>query len=152
MYPDHMPVRDALQDYFGRYHFKDGGYTDRWFRIKLGPLMIPLPNIPARVEAVKIHDLHHLITGYTAFWKGEVEIAGWELGGGCGRYWVAWLLNAGSFTVGIFLFPRALLRAFKAGRAVPNNLYHDARYEALLNGTVGELRARITGAAGTARG
>lgn len=146
-----MPVRAALEDYFSRYHFKDGGYHDKWFHIKLGPLMIPLPNIPARVEAVKIHDLHHVITGYNAFWKGEVEIAGWELGGGCGRYWVAWLLNAGSISIGLFLFPRALLRAFKAGRAVRSNLYHTSRYEELLDRTVGDLRARINPRACTVR-
>ena len=147
-----MPVRAALEDYFSRYHFKDGGYNDRWFHIKLGPVMIPLPNIPARVDAVKIHDLHHVITGYTALWKGEVEIAGWELGGGCGSYWVAWLLNAGSFVVGIFLYPRALFRAFKAGLAVRNNLYHGTHYATLVNGTVGELRARIREERRTAHG
>ena len=144
-YPDDMPVREALERYFAQYHFKDGGYRDKWFHIKLGPLMIPLPNIPARVEAVKIHDLHHIITGYTAHWKGEVEIAGWELGGGCGRYWVAWLLNLGSFSVGLFLFPRALFRAWHAGRSVQNNLYHDVVYDdALLNSRLGDLRRRIT--------
>lgn len=143
-HPDEITVREALQHYFAQYHFKDGGYTERWFRIKLGPLMIPLPNIPARVEAVKIHDIHHVLTGYRADWKGEVEIAGWELGGGCGRYWVAWLLNAGSFTLGLFLYPRALLRAFRSGRRVPNNLYHGIVYDAaLLDRPLADLRERI---------
>ena len=138
-----MPVREALEHYFARYHFKDGGYNKKWFHIKLGPLMIPMPNIAARVEAVKIHDLHHIITGYTAHWKGEVEIGGWELGGGCGLYWVAWLLNTGSFIVGLLLYPRALFRAFHAGRRVPNNLYHGGAYDALLDRSVGELRRSI---------
>src|SRR5262245_38865112 len=142
-YPDDMPVREALQHYFAEYHFKDGGYNERWFRIKLGPLMIPMPNIPARVEAVKIHDLHHVITGYTAHWKGEVEIGAWELGGGCGRYWVAWLLNAEVFAVGLVLFPRALFRAWRTGRSIPNNLYHGINYDRALESTVGELRQWI---------
>lgn len=142
-YPDEMPVRAALEHYFAQYHFKDGGYNARWFHIKLGPLLIPLPNVPARVEAVKIHDLHHIVTGYTAHWKGEVEIAGWELGGGCGRYWVAWLLNMGSFILGLFLYPRALFRAFAAGRSVPCNLYHGSGYAELLDLSVGDLRQRI---------
>lgn len=137
-----MPVRSALRHYFEQYHFKDGGYADNWFHIKLGPLMVPMPNIPARVKAVRIHDLHHVVTGYRADWKGEVEIGGWELGGGCGRYWAAWLLNGGSFTVGIFLYPRALWHAFRAGRRVPRNLYHGVPYDnALLDLSVGELRA-----------
>jgi hypothetical protein len=140
-YPDNLSVRAALQHYFDQYHFKDGGYADRFFHIKVGPLMIPLPNIPARVAAVKIHDIHHVLTGYRADWKGEVEIAGWELGGGCGRYWVAWLLNMGSFGVGLFLYPRALLRAFREGRRVPNNLYYGPGYDdALLDRSVGDVR------------
>jgi hypothetical protein len=140
---DHLMLRDALQLYFAQYHFKDGGYADRWFRIKLGPLFIPLPNIKARVEAVKIHDVHHLLTGYRADWKGEVEIAGWELASGCGRYWVAWLLNGGSFLIGLFLYPRALFAAFRRGRGVKRNLYHGTVYDdALLSMTVQELRQR----------
>ena len=143
-YPDDMLVRDALQHYFAQYHFKDGGYSDRWFRIKLGPLFIPLPNIKARVDAVKIHDLHHVITGYRADWKGEVEIAGWELAGGCGRYWVAWLLNTGSFTVGSVIHPRALFRAVRQGRAIARNLYHgNMPLEVLLKMTIGELRGQV---------
>lgn len=143
MYPDEIPVREALADYFAQYHFKDGGYNDRWFHLKIGRLMIPFPNIPARVEAVKLHDLHHVITGYRADRKGEVEIGAWELGGGCGRYWVAWLLNAEVALIGLFLYPRALFFAFRSGRGVPNNLYHGVAYEGLLDKTVGQLRTSI---------
>lgn len=136
-------LREALQRYFAQYHFADGGYTERWFRIKLGPLFIPLPNIPARVRAVKVHDVHHVLTGYRADWKGEVEIGAWELASGCGRYWVAWLLNAGSFTIGLVLYPRALWRAFREGRRVGMNLYHGVPYnDALLDSRVSGLRAR----------
>jgi hypothetical protein len=140
---DDLILRDALQLYFAQYHFKDGGYNDRWFKIKLGPVLIPLPNIKARVAAVKIHDVHHVLTGYRADWKGEVEIAGWELASGCGRYWVAWLLNSEAFVIGLFLYPRAVFAAFRKGRTVGRNLYHGTVYDdALLSTTVGELRRR----------
>lgn len=139
-----MNVRGALAHCFTQGDFKDGGADSRFFQFKLGPLMIRSPNIPARVEAVKIHGLHHVLTGCRADWKGEVEIAGWELGSGCGRYWVAWLLNMGSFTVGLFLYPRALMRAFRTGRTVPDNLYQGVRYDdALLDKSVGDLRRWI---------
>ncbi|HEX2616830.1 MAG TPA: hypothetical protein VHL57_04760 [Flavobacteriales bacterium] len=143
---DDRLLRDALQTYFDAYHFKDGGYADRWFRIKFGPFLVPLPNIPARVRAVKVHDIHHVLTGYRADWKGEVEIAGWELAGGCGRYWVAWLLNAATFSIGLVLYPRALFRAVGHGRRMRMNFYgSDVSYEALLGMRVGALRARIAG-------
>jgi hypothetical protein len=103
-----------------------------------------VPNTKGRIAAVKIHDLHHLLTGYTANWKGEVEIGAWEIASGCGKFIPAWVLNFGSFTVGLFLFPRALLHAFLGGRRTKTNLYHDITYdEVLLNKTVGELREYV---------
>src|SRR5687768_972265 len=97
VYPDNLKIKDALQLYFSHYHFENGGYDKKWFKIEAGPLFIPLPNIKSRVDAVKIHDVHHLITGYPATLKGEAEIGAWEIGSGCGKYYAAWLLNFGSF-------------------------------------------------------
>src|SRR5690348_1315643 len=97
VYPDEMKVRDALKIYFAKHNFGDGGYNDKYFKIMAGPLTIPVINTRARLRAVKLHDVHHLLTGYNAFWKGEVQIGGWELGSGCGKFLPAWVLNFGSF-------------------------------------------------------
>lgn len=144
-YSDDLKVKDALQIYFLQYHFKDGGYNDRFFKIKLtGSLYVPVPNIKSRVDAVKIHDIHHLVTGYTAKYKGEAEIGAWEIASGCGKYWVAWVLNLGSFIIGILFYQRPLFMAFMYGRHVKTNLYQGAVYnDELLNKTVGELRDEI---------
>jgi hypothetical protein len=144
MYDDSLKVKDALQLYFSQYHFKDGGYNEKWFKIKLGRIFIPLPNIKARVDAVKLHDIHHLITEYNANYKGEAQIGGWEIASGCGRFWVAWILNMGSFVIGILFFQRSLLKAFLDGRLVKTNLYAKGIYnEILLNKTVGDLRKEV---------
>ncbi|MEJ7671738.1 MAG: hypothetical protein WKF59_03300 [Chitinophagaceae bacterium] len=90
-------LKDALQLYFSKYHFENGGYHLKWFKIKVGPIYIPLPNTKARIDAVKIHDIHHILTEYKATLKGEAEIGAWELAWGCGKYYVAWILNMGSF-------------------------------------------------------
>jgi hypothetical protein len=143
-YSDNLKVKDALQLYFSQYHFKDGGYKLKWFKIKLGPVFIPLPNIKARVSAVKIHDIHHLVTEYEANYKGEAEIGAWEIASGCEKYSVAWMLNLGSFFIGVLFYPRHLLAAFLRGRRCSTNLYYETQYdEALLNKTVGELRNKI---------
>lgn len=144
-YADNLKVKDALQIYFSQYHFKDGGYNDKFFRIKLtDSLYVPLPNIKARVDAVKIHDIHHLITEYTAVYKGEAEIGAWELASGCGRFWIGWILNMGSFMIGMLFYQRPLLKAFLNGRLVKKNLCYDRVYnDDLLNKTVGELRKEI---------
>ena len=138
---DSWKVKDALQIYFSKYHFADGGYNLKWFKIKLGPIFIPLPNTKGRIAAVKIHDIHHLLTQYKANLKGEAEIGAWELASGCGKYIEAWVLNLGSFSYGLIFFPKALFNAFLFGRAMATNLYYSIIYdETLLNKTVGELR------------
>jgi len=142
-YDDALLVKDALPVYFAEYHFAGGGYDKKWFRIKLGPLFIPLPNIKSRVDAVKIHDIHHLVTEYNADWKGEVEIGAWEIAAGCERVTVAWLLNLGSFFIGIFFFPTALYKAFMKGRHTITSLYYNTNYEKLLNKSLGELRSKL---------
>ena len=115
-----------------------------WFKIKIGAFYIPILNTKARIEAVKIHDIHHIITEYKADWQGEVEISAWEIAAGCGSYFVAWLLNASSFFLGLFLFPRLLFKAFMRGRRTKNSLYKNVAYdEILLNKSVGELRESI---------
>ncbi len=137
-------IKDALKVYFAKYHFKNGGYDEKYFRIKFGPLFIPFPNTSGRIAAVKFHDIHHVLTGYTALWKGETEIGAWELASGCGHFTIAWLLNFGSFGVGLLLFPGPVFRAFMAGRKTTTNLYHNYRYtELLLDKTVDTLRKEL---------
>jgi hypothetical protein len=144
IYSDDLKVKDALQLYFSKNHFTDGGYHLKWFKIKLGRIYIPLPNFKSRVEAVKIHDIHHLITEYDTSFKGESEIGAWEIATGCEKYSAAWLLNYGSFSIGMILFPRNVLSAFLRGRRCATNLYFQTKYdEILLNKTVGELRKKI---------
>ena len=140
-YDNNLRIKDALQLYFSKYHFTNGGYDLKWFRIKLGPVYLPFPNTKGRIAAVKLHDIHHVITEYLATLKGEAEIGAWELASGCGKYYIAWVLNAASFFYGVFFFPVAIYHAFMNGRSRKTNFYKDTVYdETLLNKTVGELR------------
>src|SRR4030095_13679169 len=100
----------------------DGGYHSRVFWLGVGRLKVPLPNLPARGRAVRLHDLHHFLTGYDTSWRGETEIAAWELASGCKQYWAAWWLNFGAFAIGLFIAPRPLWAAFVRGRR-SRNLY-----------------------------
>ncbi len=143
-YPNEMKIEDALELYFKKYHFVDGGYNDKYFKIKIGKIYIPIPNTNARIEAVKLHDIHHLLTEYTADWKGEVEIGAWEIASGCNTSIVAWFLNFCSFSIGLFIYPKELFEAFMKGRNVKTNLYYDFLYnDDLLKRTVGSLRLEL---------
>jgi hypothetical protein len=142
-YDENITVSAAIAQLFERFGFAPDSYTAKWFVIGIGKLLIPLPNIPSRVKVARFHDIHHILTGYPANWKGEAEIGAWELATGCRTSLVAWFLNGGAVFVGLFLWPGAVWRAFKRGRHTRTNLYHDFDYDSLLGLTVGELRQTI---------
>jgi hypothetical protein len=75
IYSDATPVRQARAEYFRANGFgDDGGYDARWVKVKLGAVPLWFPNTDARRRAVRLHDLHHLATGYETSLVGEAEI------------------------------------------------------------------------------
>ena len=141
-YDDALSLREARRRYFDENGFGDGGYEDRWVKLMAGPVPIYFPNTAARVEAVRRHDCHHVLTGYETTWTGEAEIGGWEIASGCGRFSAAWVLNLQALIIGVLLAPRAILRAFARGRR-SGNLYHAEFDDGLLDVSLGELRRRL---------
>lgn len=143
-YSDESTLRDARAAYFANSGFApDGGYTDRWVVLKAGGIPVfAFPNTAARVRAVRFHDLHHVLTAYDTTWAGEAEIGAWELASGCGRHYPAWLLNFVAVAIGIVLWPRRVIEAFRRGLR-SQNLYREELTEQLLNQTVGQVRERL---------
>ena len=139
-----MTLQEARSLFFARSGLgADGGYNARWVRVETKPLPIYFPNTASRVEAAKLHDLHHIAMEYETDWSGEAEIAAWEIASGCGRHGWAWLLNLGAFAVGMALFPKRLFHAFMRGRHA-TNLYCEGFPEAELGDrTVDWLRERL---------
>jgi hypothetical protein len=143
-YPDDITMREARRRYFEANAFgPNGGYDDPWVDFKLGPLPFPFPNTPARVRAVRYHDLHHLLTGYATDIVGEFEISAWEIGAGCKSFAAAWVLNLGGIAAGLVRAPRRTFAAFVRGRR-HRTVYGEDDLEALLDRTVGDVRARFT--------
>ena len=143
MYQDELSMGDARERYFAENRF-DGTYSERWVKLKAGPFTIAFPNAPGRVRAVKLHDLHHVVTDYPTSWTGEAEIAAWEIATGCGRFGWAWYLNLQGLAIGVGIAPRAVWRAFIRGRH-SRNLYHSygAPTAALLARRVGDIRREL---------
>ena len=77
----------------------------------------------------KFHDLHHIATGYQTDWTGEAEIGGFEIGGGCGPFVWAWMLNLQAMFIGLLIAPRAAFRAFVRGRHRRSTLYHQGEFQ-----------------------
>ena len=141
--PEPLSLREARARWFAANGFDaDGGYTKRWFRIESRPIPVYLPNLKARVDAVRLHDIHHIVAGYGTDWRGEAEIGAWEIASGCGRYWAAWVLNSGLFAFGLIAAPRRTWRAFVRGRH-SRNLYGGEFRDSLLDESVDALRQRL---------
>ena len=138
-------VGDALQRLYTEHRLPpDGGEREPWFHVRLGPLNIPLPNLPARQRAVFIHDVNHILTGYNAvFSDGEMSIAAFEVGAGCGRVWVAWFLNLSLMAIGVLLQPRTVFRAFVRGRRARSLYVLPMDRATLRQMTVGTVRRWI---------
>lgn len=152
--PAGLTVRDALAQHYAAHRLPaDGGAGSRWFHIRIGPVAIPVPNPPARRRAVILHDINHVLTGYdTVLTNGEMSIAAFEVGAGCGRYWIAWALNLPLMLIGLVVRPHLVTRAFARGRR-SRSLYHlGADPDALRAMLVEELRATLGIAATSAPG
>ena len=137
-------LREERGRYFAENGFPpDGGYADRFVVLRLAGLPVAVfPNTRARVRAVRLHDLHHVVTGYPTSWRGEAEIGAWEIASGCGSYGAAWVLNGLALLYGLLLWPRGMRAAWRRGRR-SRNLYAEGWSDGLLDETVAGLRGRL---------
>ena len=120
----------------------DGGDALEWVPLKIWKLTLKIPNTDGRRRAVRLHDLHHVLTGYATDLAGESEIAAWELASGCRRMPAAFVLNLFALAIGILIAPVRLARAWARGRHT-QNLYTEDGVDHLLPREVTEVRARL---------
>jgi hypothetical protein len=125
----------------------DGGDSLEWVPLKVLGFTLKIPNTDGRRRAVRIHDLHHIVTGYQTDLRGEAEIGAWELASGCLRWPAATILNLFALAIGMLLAPVRMVRAWARGRQT-RNLYSEDGVEHLLPREVDEVRASL-GLAGT---
>jgi len=142
---DSTTVSDALAAYYIAHDLPaDGGAADPVFHVRIGPFSVPLPNPPGRRRAVVFHDVNHLVTGYnTTFSDGEVVIAGFEVGAGCGPYWIVWYINLGMMALGIVFRPRDVFASFVRGRRSASIYRHGSDPATLSRMSVAEVRALL---------
>ncbi|MGE0396947.1 MAG: hypothetical protein AB7T06_09535 [Kofleriaceae bacterium] len=138
-----ITIQEARADYYRVNGFgDDGGDSLDWVPLKIWRFTIKIPNTSSRRKALKIHDLHHVVTGYATNLRGESEIAAWELASGCRRMPAAFVLNVFALAIGAIIAPRAVLRAWARGR-VTTNLYSHDTVDSLLPLDVATVRANL---------
>jgi hypothetical protein len=143
-YDEQLSVRQARELYFQKSGFDATSYSDKWARYRVGRLFtVLIPNTHARIKAAKLHDLHHIATGYETSWIGEAEISAWELAsGGCGRYRIVWLFDTAALLLGCIINPKRVIRAFNRGIG-SQNLFQQEFSETMLGQTVGSLKSGL---------
>jgi hypothetical protein len=104
---------------------------------------IAVPNPPSHRRAHRLHDLHHVVTGYGTDHAGEAEISAWQLrrGARAAGHYVGAIVVANAL-LGLALAPGRTLTALR-GVAGSSLFQLDLEYEALLDRSVGELRALL---------
>ncbi len=140
-----MKAQQALSRYFVEEGLFPKGSNvddwvgDRWYRIGGVPVF---PLVGKIKQSLILHDLHHVMTGYHTTWRGELELAGWELGsGGCAWHHFFWFDRLSAFLLGLIFVPRLTLRALRKGWH-QHNLY-PLRSDEVLATELDELRRYV---------
>ncbi len=104
----------------------DGGQSSSFVKIELTKkIAFFIPNFNSRRKAVLKHDIHHILTEYTASSiLGEAEISAWEIASGCKKYRAALLIDIHGALLGLLINPYRVLVAYSRGKRT-KNLYHD---------------------------
>ncbi|HEX8473326.1 MAG TPA: hypothetical protein VF666_04795 [Pyrinomonadaceae bacterium] len=141
-YNPELTLGDARRLYFTLNNFAESDYEANWVKMKIGPFPFAFPNTKGRAKAVKLHDLHHILTEYKTTWRGEAEIGAWEVATGLRHHYEGWLLDLLAFAIGLVIAPRGVYRAFMRGRQSAN-LYRMEFCEEFLANRVGDVRRRL---------
>jgi hypothetical protein len=143
-------VAAALDRYLGENGFTHAAYEEAWTHASFLGIPLVVPNTRRHRQGIRLHDLHHVATGFGTDLAGEGEVSAWELGAGLRGvgFYVGAIVCAGGL-LGLLAAPRRALRAFRLARAarartlwspLADHTPGFARYEALLRLRVGELR------------
>ncbi len=142
-----MTTEDTLRAYFVERGFVKVGtprnelYRDNWVKVPMWGYYVPVFPIYGFKKSLMLHDVHHVLSGYDTDWRGELEIAAWELSsGGCGWYLLYWIDRVVFMSLGLLLCPIRTIRAFQRGRGHCNSFNRNP--DDVLDSDYDELKRR----------
>lgn len=142
--PGAWSTRRGRDEYLAENGFTLAAYDEPRTKASFLGLDFSVPNTPAHRRAIKLHDLHHVATGYGTDVRGEGEISAWELRGGLRGLdlYVGGIVLSGAL-LGFVIAPRRTWRAWKAGAKARPLWTTRPDYEAVLDESVEALRERV---------
>ena len=143
-FPATMRVADARDAYLRENGFTVEEYDAPRTKAFLFGFTFSVPNTTNHKRGIMLHDLHHVATGFGTDLTGEGEISAFEARGGMKGLdlYVRSLVMLGVVT-GMLVAPVRTLRAFRRSWRCQTLFPVSATYEEMLEGTVGDLRARL---------
>jgi len=143
--PASWRAREGRDAYLAENGFTVEAYDAKWTDASFVGVRFRVPNTRHHAWAIKMHDLHHVATGYGTDLVGEAEVSAWELRRGLrglGAY-VGSIVVAGAL-VGVLVAPGRTLRAWRASSPDRPSLFRSTRpYDDLLAMSVGSLRQEL---------
>lgn len=139
-----MRVRDALSVYLAENGFTTASYDSPRTEGSILGVKLSVPNPPSHQRAIKLHDLHHIATGFGTDHAGEGEISAWQARRGlraAGLYVTAIVTT--SALLGFVFAPRRTWTVLRDPGAKRSLFNARVAYESLLDRTVGELREML---------
>ena len=118
-----MVIEESLKEFYRANHL-----DEHWMGIAIADKRLkvwPVRFIPKSLrDWLKVHDAHHLITGYGTDLAGEAEIAAWALprnglSFGSGSWVLPFLTAADSVVpilIGLILMPKRVIDACRKGK------------------------------------
>src|SRR5438552_3722467 len=125
-----LSVNEGRDAYLRENGFTVAAYQERWTEASYSGFRFSVPNTPRHRWAIRLHDLHHVATGYGTDPVGEGEISAWELRRGIrplGLYVGAIVL--GGALLGLALAPRRTLAAWRAAGSKRDSLFHGGEHD-----------------------
>ena len=101
-------VADALEAFRVQHRIPQGAYDARRFLVRVGSLVITLPN----PGLLPLHDLHHVALDIPPTFWGEVEVSAFELRAGAPTMLIAFLCVS-ALCLGALLSPLRVVRAWR---------------------------------------
>jgi len=113
-----------------------------WIKVRIKGKAVPLFPVVGYREALHLHDVHHLVTGYSTRFSGELDLAVWEVfSGGCQRHLFMWIDRLFVTLFGFVFQPRRSWRA--ATRGLRSRNAYGMRIDNVLALDVDELSRRL---------
>jgi hypothetical protein len=143
-FPSDWTVGRGLDAYLAENGFTKASYEDAWTQASFLGIPFKVPNTDKHKIGIKLHDLHHVATGYGTDLVGEGEISAWEARRGLrpvGLYVAAIILTG--CLVGAVAAPKRFRNAMRAEGTSALWQQKQYTYEQLLELTIAELRALL---------